>query len=124
MELINNHSKIKKKDTWIDKIKNLMSDRPKYLKKETLAKRLLQSIYFVEDLEELDWRIRSAYQEADKEFQKYKDRVEKFDDLYKELIDEPKKFVEKYGKQSNNKHVLKLLKENPDVFKSKSIYEK
>jgi len=101
-----------------------MSNKPKYLKKETLIRNILRSVFFPEDLGELDLRIRMTYQENDKKFQKYKDRLKKLDELYKELIDDPTKFVEKYGEKSNNKRVLKLLKENPDIFKSKGIYEK
>ena len=99
--------------------------KPKYLKKETLAKNILQSIWRKEDLPELDWAIRMTYQANDKKLQKYKDRIKKVDQLYKELIDDPVKFVETYSEKASNKELIhKLLKDNPDIFKSKPIYDK
>lgn len=98
--------------------------KPRYLRKETLAGNILRGCFFPEDLKKLDWAVRMAYQSNDKELQKYKDRTKKFKELYEELIDEPVKFVEKYGKKSKNKRILQLLKENPDIFKSKEIYSK
>jgi len=91
--------------------------KPRYLKKETLAKNILQSIWRKESFEELDWAIRMAYHANEKKIQKYTDQIEKFKELYSELVDDPVKFVEKYSEKATNKELIhKLLKENPDIF--------
>jgi len=98
--------------------------KPRYLKKETLASNILQGIWRLEDLKELDWAIRMTYQTNSKQFEKYKDRMEKLHSLYVELIDDPVKFVEKYDEKTTQQTASKLLKKNPNVFKSKEIYKK
>ena len=98
--------------------------KPRYLKKETLAKNILQGVWELKDLRELDWAIRMTYQANSKTFEKAKDRMEKLHELYVELIDDPKKFVEKYDKKTAQQTASKLLKKNPNVFKSKEIYKK
>lgn len=62
-----------------------MNVKTHYLKKENLAKNLLQSILSPEDLKNLDWAIRMTYQANDKQFKKYKDRMKKLKELYEEL---------------------------------------
>jgi len=50
--------------------------------------------------------------------------MEKLHELYVELIDDPIKFVEKYDKKTPRHIASKILKENPNIFKSKEIYKK
>ncbi len=99
-------------------------NKPRYLNKETLAKNILQGVWKLEDLRELDWAIRMTYQANSKTFEKAKDRMEKLHELYVELIDDPVKFVEKYDKKTPRHIASKILKENPNIFKSKEIYKK
>ena len=47
--------------------------KPRYLKKETLAKNILQGVWKLEDLRELDWAIRMTYQANSKTFEKAKE---------------------------------------------------
>jgi len=94
-----------------------MIGKPKYIKKETFAKKILETVYFEDDLEKISWVIRTIYDQNNKKFLKYKDRLEKLDELYKEFVDDPVKFIEKHDKKTTNQRATKLLKKNPKLQK-------
>lgn len=100
----------------------MKSKKSRYLKKETLAKNILKGCLSPNDLRKLDVRIGFVY-DANKELvEKHQDRMNKLDILFHEFTDNPKTFVEKYAKDGNDHHILKILKENPDLFKGLKWY--
>jgi len=102
-------------------IKLTMSVRKKhyYLKKETLAKSLLRSCrQDLQDIAYFDKLIAETYDMNKKQFEKYKDRVKKLTELYNEFNINPRQFVEKYATIDNNKNILRILKQNPKLFRN------
>lgn len=95
------------------------NDKKYYLKKETLAKRLLNSCR--NDLKELAYFgkvITEVYDADKKQFDKYEDRMKKLTELYDEFNVNPRHFVEKYAMMDNNQKVLRILRENPKLFRN------
>jgi hypothetical protein len=96
------------------------NDKHYYLTKKTLAIRLLKAWKY-DDLQGLayfDELIGKVYDANKKEFEKYKDRMKKLTELYNEFKVNPRQFVEKYATMDNNQNVLRILKENPKLFRN------
>lgn len=96
--------------------------KPRYVKKETLAKNILRGCWELKDLRHLDVSIGLFYDVNKKSVEKYQDRMKKLDELFHEFTSNPKAFVEKYAKMDNNEYVLEIIKKNPDWHKGLEWY--
>jgi len=94
-----------------------MAKKRRYLKKETLAKNILRECWDVNDLRKLSNVIREVHGLNKEQSEKYKDRMKKLESLYKEFVDNPRSFIERYAKSDDNQKVLKMLKDNPELFR-------
>lgn len=92
--------------------------KPRYLKKETLAKNILRGCRSVNDLRTLDVRIGFVYDANKEVVKKHNDRMKKLDELFYEFTKNPKAFVRKYAKLDKNQDVLNILDKNPNLFKN------
>ena len=94
-----------------------MVKKPRYLKKETLAKRILQACNDKNQLQHLDVDIGFLYDANKALAEVHQDRMKKLEELFYEFTSDPKSFVEKYAKMDDNQYVLEIIEKNPHWFK-------
>jgi len=71
--------------------------KPTYLKKETLARKIVQHHLDFPERVQIDRYIQEIYDLNKVKYLKYKDRMDKLTELYDEYIKDEKKFIEKYS---------------------------
>lgn len=89
---------------------------PGLRQKDTLIKNLINDISDLEGLMDFEKKLKYLHTLTLKDYEKFKDRLEKLNQTSSEYDVDPPKFMRKYAKLFKNSKLKKILKDDPNLF--------